>query len=148
MKKFTFSLETVKNYKESLLDNLKLEHAAILAEVAAQKKLIGGMEETEKLVNSELNDRNSRGIASHEHANYRRYLKVLENDIKLEYEKLFALEKKEDDKRKEVVEMKKETSTLEKLEEKKLEEYNDLLLKDNELFIEEFVSNQKYVTKR
>lgn len=148
MKKFTFSLENIKSYKESLLDNLKLEHAAILAEIAAQKKLIESMEMTERLVNSELNEKNSRGIAPHEHANYRRYLKVLENDIKLEYEKLYDLEKKEDDKRKEVVEMKKETSTLEKLEEKKLEEYNGLMLKDHELFIEEFVSNQKYVTRR
>ena len=148
MKKFIFSLETVKNYKESLLDNLKLEHAAILAEIASQQNLIGSMEKTEKLVNCELNERNSQGIAPHEHANYRRYLKVLENDIKLEYEKLYRLERKEEEKRKEVVEMKKETSSLEKLEEKKLEEYNFLENKAQELFIEEFVGNKKYAVRR
>ena len=148
MKKFTFSLESVKGYKEQLLDNLKMEHAAILAEVEDQKSLIRGMEETERLVNEELNEKNSMGILPHEYANYRRYLKVLENDIKLEHEKLLALKRKEEDKRVEVVEMKKETSTLEKLEEKKLEEYNDLALKAQELFIEEFVSNQKYAARR
>ena len=147
MKKFTFSLKSVKNYKEKLLENLKLEHAAIIAEVAAQRDLIGGMEETERVVNSELNERNSMGIAPHEHANYRRYLKVLENDIKHEYEKLYRLERKEEEKRLEVVEMKKETSTLEKLEEKKLEEYNFLENKAQEIFIEEFVSNKKYAVR-
>jgi len=148
MKKFAFSLETVKNYKEKLLENLKLEHGAIMAEVAAQKSLIGSMEESERGINSELNEKNSVGISPHEHTNYRRYLKVLENDIKQEYEKLYRLERKEEEKRIEVVEMKKETSTLEKLEEKKLAEYNFLELKANEIFIEEFVGNKKYAVRR
>ncbi|MCL1808164.1 MAG: flagellar FliJ family protein [Clostridiales bacterium] len=144
MKKFTFSLSTVKGYKDKLLGNLKIEHAAILAKMSKQKELIKGMEESERLVNSELNERNSKGIAPHELVNYQRYLRVLQNDIKVEYENLAKLQKAEEEKREELLEMKKETASFEKLEEKKLEEYNVLARKEGELFIEEFVSNKKY----
>lgn len=42
-----------------------------------------------------------------------------------------------------VVEATKEVSTLEKLEERQLEEYNYAKNKEEELFIDEFVSNQR-----
>jgi len=144
MKKFIFSLAVVKEYKEKLLDNLKAEQAVILAAIDAQKKLIAEMEATEKFVNDELNERNSKGISPHEFANYKRYIRVLQNDIALEYEKLEELNEQAEKKRIEIMEMKKETTSLEKLEEKKLKEYNVLERKEQELFIEEFVSNQKY----
>ena len=144
MKKFKFSLEVVKEYKEKLLDNLKIEQATILAAIAEQKALIAQMEETERLVNTELNEKNSTGITPHELINYKRYLRVLQNDISLEYEKLEKLEIAAEEKRIEILEMKKETTSLEKLEKKKKEVYNIMARKEQELFIEEFVGNQKY----
>jgi len=147
MKKFNFSLQAVKEYKEKLLDNLRLEHSIIIAAVKEQEKLIHGMEATEKLVNDELNEKNSKGITPYELMNYQRYIKALQNDIRLEYEKLRKLEKAEDEKREEVVEMKKETSSLEKLEEKKIKEYNSIVQKADELFVEEFVVGKKYVRR-
>jgi len=147
MKKFVFSLNAVKDYKEKLLENVKIEYSAIIASIMKQEKLIKGLEETETLVNGELNDKNSKGIAPHELMNYQRYLKVLQNDIRLEYEKLARLNRAEEAKREELVEMKKETATFEKLEEKKLAEYDYLARKEQEVFIEEFVSNKKYSDK-
>ena len=143
MKKFTFSLNAVKGYKEKLLENIKIEYSAIAQSILKQEKLIRGLEETEYLVNSELNDKNSKGISPHELVNYQRYLKVLQNDIKLEYERLFRLKLAEEAKRKELVEMKKETASFEKLEEKKHKEYDEMARKENEIFIEEFISNQR-----
>ncbi len=64
----------------------------------------------------------------------------LEVEIQKEKRHLEALQKREEDKRAEVVEVKIETSTLEKLKEKKLEQYNKEMQKSEELFIEEFVS--------
>jgi flagellar FliJ protein len=147
MKKFKFSLATVKEYKEKLLDNLKLEHGIIMTAVREQEEVIRGMEETEKLVNKELNERNRKGITPFELMNYQRYIKVLQNDIKLEYEKLDKLKQAEEEKLEEVVEMKKETSSFEKLEEKRLKEYNGIVRKEQELFIEEFVTNKKYARR-
>ena len=147
MKKFSFSLETVKEYKEKLLENVVLEHATILAAIAEQEKLIKKMEETEKLVNEELNEKNRNGITPYELMNYQRYMKVLQDDIRLEYEKLAKLNLAEEEKRGEVIEMKKETASFEKLEEKKLKEYNKLVQKTEELFVEEFVVSKKYARR-
>jgi len=144
MKKFNFSLNVVKEYKEKLLDNLKIEQSAILSAISKQKKLIAQMEETERLINEELNEKNSNGIAPHELINYKRYLRVLQSDINDEYVKLEKLEIAAEEKRIEILEMKKETTSLEKLENKKKEEYNIMVRKEQELFIEEFVSNQQY----
>ena len=148
MKKFTFSLNTVKEYKEKLLDNLKAEQSIILVAVENQKELIKEMEGTENLVNIELNEKNSKGITPYELMNYQRYIKVLQSDIRKEHEKLARLEIAAEEKRKELVEMKKETTSFEKLEEKKLKEYNAQVRKVDEIFIEEFVSNQKYAVRR
>ena len=148
MKKFTFTLNVIKEYKEKLLENLKIEQTALLLAISDQKNLIGEMEGTERLVNMELNEKNSRGIAPYELMNYKRYLKVLQSDIEAEYVNLEKLKIAEEKKRLEVLEMKKETASFEKLEEKKLEEYNFLAQKENEVFIEEFVSNQKTALRR
>ena len=40
MKKFKFSLDSVLSYKQQVLDALKGEHAAILAEVRAQEDVV------------------------------------------------------------------------------------------------------------
>ena len=148
MKKFTFALNVIKEYKEKLLENLKVEQTAILTAIAEQKKLISDMEESERLINCELNEKNSKGIAPHELMNYKRYLKVLQSEIETEYGNLEKLKIAEEKKRIEILEMKKETASFEKLEEKKLEEYNFLAQKEHEMFIEEFVSNQKTALKR
>ena len=144
MKKFTFSLSAVKEYKDKLLDNLKTEQAVILSAIAKQEKLIAEMEATERFINSELNEKNSKGITPHELINYKRYLRAMQNDIEIEYKRLEKLRAAAEEKRIEIMEMKKETTSLEKLEEKKLLEYNIMERKEHELFIEEFVSNQKY----
>ena len=54
---------------------------------------------------------------------------------------LKKLRVKEEQKRNEVVEARKEKTSIEKLKEKKLDHYNKEVLRSEELFIEEFVSN-------
>ena len=44
MKKFRFSLETVMEYKQQVLDSLQAEHGAILAKVRRQEELIEELE--------------------------------------------------------------------------------------------------------
>jgi len=147
MKKFSFSLSSVKEYKDSLLENLKLEHAAIMLKIREQEKAIARLIEKKDLLKVELNQKNAIGIAPFELVNYQRYIKVLQNDIEVEHNKLKKLHIKEAEKKEEVIEMKKETASYEKLEEKKLEEYNFLARKSHEQFIEEFVSNKRYAKR-
>ena len=64
-------------------------------------------------------------------------------EIQRETLRLEALREAEEKKREEVVEAKKETSSIEKLKERKLEDYNKAVLKSDEQFIEEFVSSTR-----
>lgn len=72
----------------------------------------------------------------------KRYIVTLQQEIHIKeqqaIEKQAAIEKQLDV----VVEATKDVKTLEKLEEKQLEEYNHAAAKENEQFIEEFVSGQ------
>lgn len=83
------------------------------------------------------------GITIREIHTYENYLESLGLQIRQKKEQLAQLKKKEEAKRNEVVEAKKETSTIDKLKEKKQEAYNKEVQKEEEQFIEEFV-----VTKR
>ena len=62
-------------------------------------------------------------------------------------EQLKELRKKEEDKRNEVVEAKKETSSIDKLKEKKLDAYNKEVQKEDERFIEEFVATKRAMAR-
>ncbi|KAF5068680.1 flagellar export protein FliJ [Anaerotignum sp.] len=140
MKKFSFQLESVMNFKNQRLENKKAEHANIIAMVNEQNVKIDSLLGKFKGVNLEFNQKKMTGISIIEAMEYSGFLYKLEVEIQKEKRHLEALQKREEDKRAEVVEVKIETSTLEKLKEKKLEQYNKEMQKSEELFIEEFVS--------
>lgn len=72
----------------------------------------------------------------------------MEEIIDTEKERLKKLRQEEDAKKQEVVEAKVDTSKFEKLKEKKFQEYQKAVMKADELFIEEFVSNTTLREKR
>ena len=63
--------------------------------------------------------------------------------LKREYAVLKTLQKAEAEKREKMIEAKKEKLSIEKLKEIKISQYNKAMQKENEAFIEEFVSNAK-----
>ena len=67
-------------------------------------------------------------------------LRAMEREIQQETEKLEALREAAERKREEVVEARKETSSIEKLKERKLNDYEKAVSKSEEQAIEEFVS--------
>jgi flagellar FliJ protein len=140
MKKFTFQLESVMNFKNQRLESKKAEHAKVIAMVNDQNEKIESLLEKFKCVNAEFNEKKMIGLSVIEAMEYSGFLYKLEVEIQLEKRKLAKLKKAEEEKRAEVVEVKIETSTLEKLKEKKLEIYNKEVQKSEELYIEEFVS--------
>ena len=74
---------------------------------------------------------------------YQSGLRHMETVIQQETERLETLRKEEEAKRQEVVEAKKETSSLDKLKEKKLDLYNKSVQKAEEILIDEFVSSAR-----
>lgn len=143
MKKFRFSLETVLEYKQQVLETLQTEHGAILARVREQEKHIEELEAAYRALSHEFNRRKEEGLTILDAIKYEQYLRSSERQIEEAYEHLRQLQKQAEKKRAEVVEAKKETSSIEKLREKKLEGYNKAIQKSEEALIDEFVTTKR-----
>ena len=143
MKKFRFSLETVLEYKQQILDSLQAEHGAILARIRQQEEHIEMLEAEYRHLSQEFNRRKTEGISILDALKYEQYLRAMERQIEEARQFLAELQKQEEAKRREVVEAKKDTSSLEKLREKKLDLYNKEAAKAEEQFLEEFVSTAR-----
>lgn len=143
MKKFRFSLETVLDYKQQILDSLRAEHGAILAQVRAQEAVVEGLEAEHRQEDEEFTRRKLEGVTILDAMGYEQHLRALERAIQEEQHKLDVLRRQEEKKREQVVEAKKETSTIEKLREHKLDDYRKAEQKAQEQQIEEFVTTTR-----
>lgn len=141
MKKFNFPLNTVLNYKDQVLENLKTEHAQILADIAQQERRIEELMVKSQSAAIRYREDTQCGVTVNIMREYERYITFIQQRIVAEQGILLKLTKKEEQKRAEVIEAKKEKASIDKLKEKKLDQYNKEVLKSEELFIEEFVSN-------
>lgn len=142
MKKFQFTLQKLKDFRESELDRQKNTLAALQAELRRIEDAKQAVIDTLGVQNEQLERVYRLGSTASDIAMRKRYIVTLQQEIhlkeyqiqqkKLEIEKQLSV----------VVEATKDVRTLEKLEEKQLEEYNAAAGKENEQFIEEFVSGQ------
>ncbi|WP_312430356.1 flagellar export protein FliJ [Lacrimispora sp.] len=141
MKKFSFPLNTVLNYKDQVLDNLKSEHAQIVNKVVRQEQKVEELSDRRDDACARFKAEVSKGITVNVMREYETYITFMQKKILTEQGVLQKLQRKEEQKREEVVEARKEVVSIEKLKEKKLLQYNKEVLRSEELFIEEFVSN-------
>lgn len=147
MKKFYFALDTVLNYKEQVLENLQGQHALILAEIAQCERGIEALTQEQTDCMEELDGKKITGISINDMQTYDRFLTSLQKKIDREKERLAQIRIREEKKRAEVIEARKETASITKLKEKKLEQYNKEVQKEEEKFVDEFVSNKSSVEK-
>ena len=143
MKKFKFSLETVLDYKDQMLNSLRNEHGIILAAIREQEDVLDRIWDRYREYNEEFCERKRTGMTAMDAVMYQSALRAQELEIQRETEKLEQLRTEEEKKRNEVVEAKKETASLEKLRERKLDHYNKEIQKAEEQRIEEFVVTQR-----
>jgi flagellar FliJ protein len=143
LKKFKFSLDTVLSYKQQVLEALQGEHALALAAVRAQEELLEDLWQGYRDYNAEYRQRAEEGLPLTEALMYQNGLRAAEQEIQRETRRLEELQAEEEKKREAVVEAKKDTSSIEKLKEKKLDAYRRAEAKSEETFIEEFVSTMR-----
>lgn len=143
MKKFKFSLDSVLSYKQQVLESLQGEHAAILAQVREQEAVLERAWQDYRDCDGEYRQKKEQGITITDAMVYQNGLRVLEGDIQRETDRLEELRRKEEKKRQEVVDAKIDTSSIEKLREKKLDLYNKEVAKGEEVLIDEFVSSAR-----
>ncbi|MGN0640377.1 MAG: flagellar export protein FliJ [Oscillospiraceae bacterium] len=140
MKKFQFTLQKLMDFREQELDRQKNSLAALQGDL---KRINDRREElTAKVVkySNDLVTSSAAGLPAAEISMRKRYIVTLQQEIH-ECEQRAILKQQEIDKQLSVVvDATKDVRTLEKLEEKQLEEYKAAEGKENELFIEEFVS--------
>ena len=140
MKKFQFSLDTVLSYKQQIQDSLQTEHAEILARVRSQENVLDELLARYRAYCVEYQERCGAGLPITDVLVYQSGLRAMEREIQKESAYLAELRQQEEKKRMEVIVAKRDTASIEKLREKKLQDYQKALDKSNELFIEEFVS--------
>jgi flagellar FliJ protein len=143
MKKFQFSLETVLSYDQQVLNSLQNEHAEIIARVHRQEQLVEDLWERYRAYNQEYRERSEVGLPILEAMVYQTGLRAMEREIQTETQRLEKLHRREEKKREEVISAKKDTSSIEKLKEKKLSAYRAEAAKSAEAFIDEFVSSAR-----
>ncbi|MGN1109939.1 MAG: flagellar export protein FliJ [Oscillospiraceae bacterium] len=142
MKKFQFTLQKLMDFRQQELDRQKNTLSVLQAELQRiyeeKDELIRKVEE----FSAELEEVCRSGAQAYEISVRKRYIVSLQQEIHAR--ELSAAQKQEEINRQlgVVVEATKDVRTLEKLEEKQLEDYKAAAVKENEQFIEEFVSGQ------
>lgn len=147
MKRFTYSLNTVLDYKTQVLDNLKTEHAFLMEHVNNKQKEIRQLNCELNGYKTGFNQVKTTGASIESFRLYDMCIGRMEEIIEDEQELLRTLKKKEEGKKKEVITAKVDTSKFEKLKERKIIEYRKEEMKAEEAFVEEFVV-QRMVSDR
>ena len=139
MKQFQYRLETVLDYKTQVLDNLKNEHAVILQNVNRKREEIRGLNRELAGFQQEFDRTKEEGATIENYRLFDMCIGRMEPIIDEEKERLKVLRRQEEDKKKQVITAKVDTSKFEKLKDKKLKEYQKAVAKADETFIEEFI---------
>ena len=148
MKKFSFTLERVLDYKEQVEQNLRNEHGQAVRQVKEQEEKIGELETGFRSFKEQVDEIKFSEISSARLQGYPGYLSLLIGKIASEKEELARRQREEERRRELVIEAKKETSSIQMLKDKKRREYDALEAKEHEREVEEFVSNRSIARKR
>ena len=148
MKKFAFALDKVLDYKGQVENSLRSEYAQKMAKVKKQEVYIDSLISQFAGCRHEFEARQKQGCTVNLMVSYDGYLNSLRKQIEKEKQVLTELRIDAEKKREEMVAAKVETSSFEKLKEKKQLEYDKEAAKKEEQFIDEFVSNTANSARR
>lgn len=144
MKKFKFSLDKLKSYKEQIKKREENTLAALRAEQLEK------LHEKEELL-KELDRRNAEfirkseiGMTAMEMVTEKGFISYILDSIKAKDKEISVLSAKINKQLMVVTEASREVQTLEKLEEKQFDEYKFKERKADEAFIDEYVGNRRH----
>ncbi len=144
MKKFVFTLERLKQYREQTLETEKGTLAELRGDLnRLQGELEDILEELARL-NRELIEKYEQGTTPLDISLHKRYISAKQQELHLKRHQIMMKEREIEAQLQVVIAATQEVSKLEKIEERQIEEYKAAEQKENELFIEEFVSNSDW----
>lgn len=144
MKKFKFSLDKLKSYKEQI----KKREENTLASLRAEQ--LEKLHEKEELLkeldrrNAEFIRKSEKGMTAMEMVTEKGFISYILDSIKAKDKEISLMTAKINKQLVVVTEASREVQTLEKLEEKQLDEYKFKERKADEAFIEEYVGNRRH----
>ncbi len=141
MKQFQFSLDKVLTYKEQIEENLRNEQAELLHRIASEESRLQDLHQEYSDYAEDLQSKKEEGCTVPTMQMYEAYMVNLDFKIRRSKQVIENLRKREEEKRQEVIQAKVERSSIDKIKEKRLNEYGVEVRKAEEQFIEEFVSN-------
>lgn len=141
MKKFIFSLEKVLSYKRQILGLLKSELSRLQVQQNEIQRKIEDTNHEFKVTSQKLTDEMRDGLSSHTIAVYKGYLDKLNRKVLSLLKERQKLSDAITAKQREIVQMNSDISGLERLKDKQFGEYSVQERKEQETFIEEFVSH-------
>lgn len=143
MKKFAFSLQRLLDYREQVLEAERNTLAEMNAVMKQFVKELADMENERVQRQREFRDVAAKGTNPYELQRHNVYLRSLDEDIHNKRVQIEMQQRVIDKQEERVREVKMEIQAIEKLKEHKVEEYEYLDRKEQELFVEEFVSNAR-----
>ena len=147
MKKLKYRLETVLEYKTMILDTKKNEYAECMQRVAGKQQEIAAIRAKADALLKEFDEVKHSGASIEHFLLYSRMIDQLEKEAEYQEKILFQLLQKAEEKKQEVISLSKDVAGFEKLKEKHKAEYYLQEKKDQEKFIEEFVSYRSQVSE-
>lgn len=148
MKKFQFPLDTVLDYKQQVLSSLQTEHGAILAQLREQEEILAGLELQYHQADQQFSQRKMEGMNIADALSFEQYLRAMEHKLNHENRRLLQIMEQEEAKRREVISAKQDTTSIEKLRERKLELYRKQVQKSEEAALEDFVSTSRVLASQ
>ena len=144
MKRFEFSLKKLLGFKEQILRKEKNDLANLRKQqhIIIEEKL--AITEKKKQKNCELISQINKGINPQHMAFHKNYIESLNDQIWDCISQIELLDIRIQKQLNVIIEITKEIDSLEKLEGRQRVEYNKIEQKQNELFIEEFVSHKSF----
>ena len=144
MKRFEFSLNKLKGYKEQVLDREKNDLAHLRRQQQQYIDEKTALEQKLRSSNREFLEKSAAGMTVLQVTTFKGYHQSLSAQIRELEASIEKMEEKVQRQLSVVIEATKEVSSLEKLEDKQLEEYNFKFAKAEEQFIAEYVTNSTY----
>lgn len=143
MKKFTFGLDSVLDYRQQVLEGQQNEYAKALKLVSEQQERVDAAKERYQTLNARFRSEAAVGITAAEAMGFENGLRVLEAEIARETQILQNLQREAEEKRGQVIQAHMDAVVLERLKEKKMEAYQREAQKLDERFIDELISSER-----
>ena len=144
MKKFTFKLDKLLNYKDQVLENEMMKLSALNEQLRGAESQLAALEAKREKAAEALREKQTRGeVSTVEYQLSFRYDRAMKEEIG-ETKRMLAVIAAKIEKQVDVIKnVKLETKSLEVMKESKLAVYNKEVLKDEELRIDEYVNTAK-----